>query len=163
MVKRATSPFSLFCSNFAKHVAGGPLPILGDPGAVSRVGRKGGTEVFRGERALGYRLSPNYFQNFERMTAPDWAQKNALYYCAQSANSFSCGVSSFREFVHDGYCLATRARFVHQACACKGNFYFVLTRNEGTTDESKKSFGMLSAGAIEFDPNIPFLRDHNVS
>ena len=48
--------------------------------------------------------------------------------------------NSFREFLHDGYCLATLARFVHQACACKGNFYFLLslTRNEGTTDESKK-------------------------
>ena len=37
-------------------------------------------------------------------------------------------LSSFREFVHDGYYLATVARFVHQA---------FLTRNEGTTaDES---------------------------
>ena len=26
--------------------------------------------------------------------------------------------TSFREFVHDCYCLATLARFVHQACAC---------------------------------------------
>ena len=31
-------------------------------------------------------------------------------------------LSSFREFVHDGYCLATLARFVHQACAHKGNY-----------------------------------------
>ena len=37
-------------------------------------------------------------------------------------------LSSFREFVHDGYYLATVVRFVHQA---------FLTRNEGTTDESK--------------------------
>ena len=52
------------------------LIILGDPGAVSRVGKKGGTKVFiTGERAPGYRLSPNYFQKFERMPAPDWAQK----------------------------------------------------------------------------------------
>ena len=36
-------------------------------------------------------------------------------------------LSSFREFVHDGYCLATLARFVHQACACKENFYFLLS------------------------------------
>ena len=36
-------------------------------------------------------------------------------------------LSSFREFIHDGYCLATLARFVHQACVCKGNFYFVLS------------------------------------
>ena len=25
------------------------------------------------------------------------------------------------------YCLATLARFVHQACACKVNFYFLLS------------------------------------
>ena len=35
-------------------------------------------------------------------------------------------LSSFREFVHDGYCLATLAWFVHQACAYKGNFYFLV-------------------------------------
>ena len=28
-----------------------------------------------GERAPGYRLSPSYFQKFQRMPAPDWAQK----------------------------------------------------------------------------------------
>ena len=28
-----------------------------------------------GERAPGYKLSPNYFQKFKRMAAPDWAQK----------------------------------------------------------------------------------------
>ena len=52
-------------------------------------------------------------------------------------------LSSFRELVHDGYCLSTPARFVHQACASKGNFYFlpVLTKNEGTTAESKKRLG----------------------
>ena len=50
-------------------------------------------------------------------------------------------LSSFREFVHDGYCLAAP---VHQACACKGNFNLFSTflpRIEGTTDESKKRLG----------------------
>ena len=36
-------------------------------------------------------------------------------------------LSSFREFVHDVYCQATLARFVHQAFAYKGNFYFLLS------------------------------------
>ena len=31
---------------------------------------------------------------------------------------------SFREFVHDGYCLATLARFVHQACRARETFVF---------------------------------------
>ena len=36
---------------------------------------KGGSGESTGERALGYRLSPNYFQKFKRMPAPHWAQK----------------------------------------------------------------------------------------
>ena len=52
------------------------LHILGDPGAVNRVGRKGGTKVFKyGQNNPGYQLSPNYFQKFKQMPAPDWAQK----------------------------------------------------------------------------------------
>ena len=52
--------------------------IPGDPGAVSRVGRKlRARRKFSStdERAPGYRLSPNYFQKFKRMPAPDLAQK----------------------------------------------------------------------------------------
>ena len=45
----------------------------------SQSGReKGRDESFQlstGERAPGYRLSPNYFQKFKRMPAPEWAQK----------------------------------------------------------------------------------------
>ena len=76
-----------------------------------------------GERALGYRLSPNYFQKFMRISAPDWAQKCFVLFCP-IGKRFLLG--SFREFVHDGYCLASLARFIHQACACKGNCYFLL-------------------------------------
>ena len=59
-----------------------------------------------GERAPGYRLSPSYFQKFKRMPTPDWAQK-----MCPIGEQFL--LSSFREFVPDGYCLATLARFVH--------------------------------------------------
>ena len=55
-------------------------------GSREKAGRKFSST---GERAPVYRLSPNYFQKFKGMPAPGWAQKNALYYCAQSANSFS--------------------------------------------------------------------------
>ena len=37
--------------------------------------RAGRTFSITGERAPGYRLSPNYFQKFKRMPPPDWAQK----------------------------------------------------------------------------------------
>ena len=41
-------------------------------GSGERAGRKFSST---GERAPGYRLSPNYFKKFKRMPAPDWAQK----------------------------------------------------------------------------------------
>ena len=76
-----------------------------------------------GGRAPGYRLPPDHFQTVERMLAPDWAQK---LLCIIVPNRQTVSLSSFREFVHDGYYLATVARFVHQA---------FLTRKEGTTDD----------------------------
>ena len=63
-------------------------------------------------------------------------------------------LSSFREFVHDGYYLATVARFVHQA---------FLTRNEGTTDESKNVSDAISRSNLICTEKILFLTDHNVS
>ena len=41
-------------------------------GSGEKAGRKFSST---GERAPGYRLSPNYFQKFKQMPAPDWAQK----------------------------------------------------------------------------------------
>ena len=64
-------------------------------------------------------------------------------------------LSSFREFVHNDYCFATCT--VRSPSLCEqGKLLFstFLTRNEGTTDESKKTFGMLAAGAIQFAPRI---------
>ena len=63
-------------------------------------------------------------------------------------------LSSFREFVHDGYYLATVARFVHQA---------FLTRNERTTDESKNVSDAISRSNLICTEKILFLTDHNVS
>ena len=109
-------------------------PILGDPGAVSRVGRKGGTKVFK----YGWKSPwvPTLIKLFTKIQADagSWlGTKNALYYCAQLANSF-CWVlfmslyttaivlphlpSSFTKLVR------ARETFI---------FYFLLTRNEGTT------------------------------
>ena len=64
--------------------------ILGDPGAVSRVGRKGGTKVFKYGRKRPW--VPTLTKLFPKIQANacSWlGTKNALYYCAQSANSFS--------------------------------------------------------------------------
>ena len=80
-------------------------------------------------------LSPNYFQKFKQMAAPDWAQKMR---CIIVPNRRTV---SFREFVHDGYCLGTLARLVHLVRARETFISTFLTRNEGTIDESKKRLG----------------------
>ena len=61
--------------------------ILGDPGAVSRVGRKGGTKVFKYVRKSPW--VPTLTERFPKIqaVAGSWlGTKNGLYYCAQSAN-----------------------------------------------------------------------------
>ena len=63
--------------------------IVGDPGAVSRVGRKGGTKVFKYRRKSPW--VPTLIELFPKIQADagSWlGTKNALYYYAQSANSF---------------------------------------------------------------------------
>ena len=64
--------------------------ILGDPGAVIRVGRKGATNVFKYARKSPW--VPTLTELFPKIQADagSWlGTKNALYYCAQSAHSFS--------------------------------------------------------------------------
>ena len=64
--------------------------ILGDPRAVCRVRRKGGTNVFKYRRKSPW--VPTLTELFPKIQADtgSWlGTKNALYYCAQSANSFS--------------------------------------------------------------------------
>ena len=74
-------------------------------------------------------------------------------------------VSSFREFVHDGYYVATVARFVHQSLCVQGKLPFstFLTRNEGPTDESKNVSDAISRNNSFCTEKILFLTDHNVS
>ena len=83
--------------------------------------------------------------------------KNALYCCAQSANSFSwvLFVSSY----------TTYTPFVHQACASKGNSYFLLSWPE--TKEllmsRKNVWNAISRSNSICPENILFLTHHNVS
>ena len=83
-----------------------------------------------GERAPGYRLSPNYFQKFKRMLAPDWAQKMVCI-IVPHWRTVSPEFFSWVRTRRDSYCLATLARFIHQACAGKGTgnrfFYSSVT------------------------------------
>ena len=56
----------------------------------------------KGRKTPGYRLSPDHFQKFKRMPAPDWAQKML---CIILPNRLTHLLSSFRVFVHDVYSL----------------------------------------------------------
>ena len=78
-----------------------------------------------GGRAPGYRLSPEYFQTLKRMLLPDKAKK-VLCIIVPNRPTVS---PEFFSWVRTRRLLSdTVAQFVHQA---------FLTRNEGTTDESK--------------------------
>ena len=97
------------------------LPHPRRPRGVSRVGRKGGTKVFRyGQKSPWVPTLTELCPKIQADAGSWLGTKNALYYCAQSANSFSwvLFVSSYTTAI---------ARFVHQACASKGNFYFLLS------------------------------------
>ena len=64
--------------------------ILGYPGAVSRVGRKGKAKVFKfGWKSLWVPTLTELFPKLQADAGSWLGTKNALYYCAQSANSFS--------------------------------------------------------------------------
>ena len=94
-------------------------------GLAEKAGRKISST---GERAPGYRLSPNYFQKIQAKAGSWLGTKNALYYCAQSANSLS-------------WVLSHHTCQVRSPSLCvQGKLLFstFLTRNEATTDESKK-------------------------
>ena len=129
--------------------------------AVSRVGRKGGTKVFKyGRKSPWVPTLTKLFPKIQANTGSWLGTKNALYYCVQSAKSLS-----FREFVHHGYCLATLARFVHQACACKGNFYFLLSWPEKKEIQMsrKNIWDAISRSNSICPENILFLTDHDTS
>ena len=66
------------------------VTILGDPGAVSRAGRNDATKVFKhGQKSPWVPTLTRPFPNGQANTGSWLSTKNALYYCAQSANSIS--------------------------------------------------------------------------
>ena len=65
--------------------------ILGDPGAVSWAGRKCATKVYKhGRKSPWVRTLTGSFPNGQANAGSWLGTNNALYYCAQSANSISC-------------------------------------------------------------------------
>ena len=132
-----SGPFRIFCLYFIVTIS-----ILGTQGHSVGSGEKVGRKFSStGERDPGCRLSPNYFQNFKQMPAPDWAQKNALYYCAQSVNSLSwvLFVSSYTTTI----IVAITACLDHapKKCTQSGNFQFDI--------KSPSDFKILSAWKLK--------------
>ena len=112
-------------SVFSFRVDSGCL-ILGDPGAVSWVGRKGTIKVFKYGRKSPWVLTLTELFPKIQVDAGSWlGTKKCFVLLCPIGEQFL--LSSFREFVHDGYCLATLAWFVHQTWASKENFYFLLS------------------------------------
>ena len=92
--------------------------ILGDPGVVSRAARE---KVRRKWKSPWLPTLTGPFPNGQENAG----NKKCFVLLCPIGEQFL--VSSFREFVHDGYYVATVARFVHKACAYKGNFHFLLS------------------------------------
>ena len=84
-----------------------------------------------GEKAPRYRLSPNYFQKLKLMPAPDRAQKML---CIIVPNRRTVSPESFSS----------------TACACKETFFYFPNQKRRNYRWVKKTFGVLSAGAIQF-------------
>ena len=120
-------------------------------GSGEKAGRKFSST---GKRAPGYRLSLNYFQKFKQIPAPGWAQKMLCINCAQSANSFSwvlfvrsCTTAFISPHLPGSLTKLVGARetFI---------FHFPNQKRRNYYRWVEKTFGMLSAGAIQFAPRI---------
>ena len=128
--------------------------ILGDPGAVSCVGRKGGTKVFKYGRKSPW--VPTLTELFPKIQtdAGSWlGTKNALYYCAQSANSFSwvLFVSSYKTAIVLPHLPGLFTKLVR----ARATFIFYFPNQKRSNYRwVPKTLGMLSAGAIHFAPRI---------
>ena len=93
-----------------------------------------------GERAPGHRLLPYYFQKLKRTPVPDWAQK-MLCIIVPNRRTVS---PEFFSWVRTRRLLSRHTCPVRSPSLCvQGKLLFstFLTRNEGTTDESKKRLG----------------------
>ena len=131
---------------------GCPNVILGDPGAVSRA-EKRRDESFQAhaEKPLG----TDSHRTISKRSSECWlliGHKKCFVLLCPIGEQFL--QSSFREFIHDCYYLATVARFVHQA---------FLTWNEGATDKSKSVSDAINRRNSICTEKILFLTDHNAS
>ena len=79
----------------------------------------------KAEEAPRNRLLPDHFQTAPPMLPPDWAEKFLVLFCPIGKEE---RLRYYDAFLHDGYCVAILAWFVHQRSACEGNFHFNFSR-----------------------------------
>ena len=143
-----------FFKSVNKQKVNWPLFILGDPGAVSRVWRKGATKVFKYGRKGPW--VPTLTELFPKIQADacSWlGTKNTLYYCAQSANSCSwvLFVSSYTTAIVSPHLPGSFTKLVR----ARETFIFYFPNQKRRNYRwVEKTVGMLSAGAIQFAPRI---------
>ena len=116
------------------------MDILGDPGAVSRVGRKGGTKVFKyGPKSPWVPTLTELFPKFQA-DATSWLGTKKCFVLL-------CPIGE--QFVLSSW-VPTRRLLSRHNCPVRspglcvqGKLLFstFLSRNEGTTDESRKRLG----------------------
>ena len=118
-------------------------------GSGEKVARKFSS---KGGRPPGYRLLPLFPKI--RVDAGSWLdKKNTLYYCAQSANSFSwvLFVSSYTTAIVSPHLPGSFTKLVR---ARETFIFYFPNQKRRNYWWVEKTFGMLSAGAIEFVPRI---------
>ena len=111
----------------------------------SQSGREKRRHESKGGRAPGYRLSPNYFQKFKRMPAPDWAQKCFVLLCP-IGEEFLLFVSSYTTAI-PSLCVQGKLLF--------STFLLPMSR-KNVWDAIRRSNSICPE-------NFLFLTDHNVS
>ena len=94
------------------------------------------------------RLSPNYFQKFKRMPAPDWAQKML---CIIEPNRRRVSPEFF-SWVRTQRLLSVS--FTKLVRARESFIFYFPNQKQRNYRWVEKTFGMLSAGAIQFAPRI---------
>ena len=114
--------------------------IFGDPGAVSRAGLKGATKVFKHRRKSPW-VPPltGPFPNGQENAGSWLGTKNALYYCAQSANSFSwvLFVSSYTTAIISPQSETKDYRWVEKRFGCYQQEQFNLHWENSVSDGSQ--------------------------
>ena len=116
-------------------------------GSGKKAGRKFSS---KGGRAPGYRLSPNYFQKFKRMPAPDWAQK-MLCIIVPNRRTVS---PEFFSWVRTRRLLSRHTCPVRSPSLCVQGKLLFSNQKQRNYQWVEKTFGLLSARAIEVSPRI---------